>query len=59
MLQLYDPVEGPHVEKVEQLREQLYCEGSVDAAPPQQRHGVGENREYLWRGGAEDVKEGV
>ena len=33
-----DLVEGPHVDKVEELREELDGEGGVDAAPPQQVH---------------------
>ena len=38
-----DLVEGPHVDEVEELREELDGEGGVDAAPPQEVHGGGEH----------------
>ena len=38
-----DLVEGPHVDKVEELGEELDGEGGVDAAPPQEVHGGGED----------------
>ena len=38
-----DLVEGPHVDKVEQLGEELDGEGGVDATLPQQGHGRGQN----------------
>lgn len=33
-------VKEPHIDEVEELREQLNGEGSVDTAPPQKRHGA-------------------
>ena len=38
-----DLVEGPHVDKVEQLGEKLDGEGGVDATLPEQGHGRGQN----------------
>ena len=43
-----DLVEGPHVDKVEELREELDGEGGVDAAPPQQVH---RRREHVHHAG--------
>lgn len=44
-------VEADHVDVVEQLREQLYREGGIDAAPAQQCHGRPQHRQDQPSGG--------
>jgi hypothetical protein len=43
-----DLIEGPHVDEVEELREQLDRQRRVDPALPQQPHGRLQHLESIW-----------